>query len=137
MCSRCHAEFQLHEPPEMPFWFTPAQFAGRLVISRDFSHIAAFEVELPTVKTLNIGVYVCGFFFLFFLCVCVCECACGVCTYVQCMCSEIPSISDHRCNILFFVFSDMEWIRTADGLENQVDIGMHAGTHCSTPIKSY
>ena len=58
MCSRCHAEFQLHEPPELPFWFTPAQFAGRLVISKDFSHIAMFEMELPTIKTLNIGV--CG-----------------------------------------------------------------------------
>ena len=56
LCFRCHAEFQLHEPPEMPFWFTPAQFAGRLVISRDFSHIAMFEMELPTLKTLNIGV---------------------------------------------------------------------------------
>ena len=76
VCYRCHAEFQLHEPPEMPFWFTPAQFAGRLVISKDFSHIAVFEMELPTIKTLNIGVCVC---LSVCLSVSVCVCVCEVC----------------------------------------------------------
>ena len=58
VCPRSHVEFQLHEPPELPFWFTPAQFAGHLVISKDYSHIVKFEMELPTTKTLNIGVCV-------------------------------------------------------------------------------
>ena len=52
---RSHVEFQLNDHPNLPFWFTPAQFAGRLVISKDFSHIAMFEMEVPTNHSLNIG----------------------------------------------------------------------------------
>ena len=32
---RVHAEFQLNREPELPFWFTPAQFVGRLVLELD------------------------------------------------------------------------------------------------------
>lgn len=51
---RVHAEFQLNEAPDYPFWLTPAQFAGRLVISRDAQHVHHFELALPTHKQLNI-----------------------------------------------------------------------------------
>lgn len=51
---RCHAEFQLNEPPHFPFWFTPAQFAGRLIIKRDASHVRYFNMFLPANKSLNI-----------------------------------------------------------------------------------
>ncbi|EDO40205.1 predicted protein [Nematostella vectensis] len=51
---RIHAEFQLNEPPLHPFWFSPAQFAGRLVISRDGKHIASFHMGVPTNKSLNV-----------------------------------------------------------------------------------
>ncbi|KAK7481156.1 hypothetical protein BaRGS_00027589 [Batillaria attramentaria] len=51
---RMHAEYQLNEPPTNPFWFTPAQFAGDLVISRDGSHIAYFHMEVPNTRRLNV-----------------------------------------------------------------------------------
>lgn len=51
---RMHAEFQLNEPPTNPFWFTPAQFVGDLVISRDGSHIAYFHMQVPNDKRLNV-----------------------------------------------------------------------------------
>lgn len=51
---RLHAEFQLNTPPLLPFWFTPAQFSGRLIISKDGSHIEHFEMEVPCNKTLNV-----------------------------------------------------------------------------------
>nr|KAG5695196.1 hypothetical protein BaRGS_018318 [Batillaria attramentaria] len=49
-----HAEYQLNEPPTNPVWFTPAQFAGDLVISRDGSHIAYFHMEVPNTRRLNV-----------------------------------------------------------------------------------
>jgi len=52
---RVHAEFQLNEPPYHPFWFTPGQFNGRLIISKNSSHIEYFKLYLPTEKVLNIG----------------------------------------------------------------------------------
>lgn len=52
---RSHVEFQLNSEPNYPFWFTPAQFAGRLIISKDSSHIEYFEMKLPTKNALNIG----------------------------------------------------------------------------------
>ena len=52
---RAHAEFQLNEEPSYPFWFTPAQFAGRLIISKDAEHVEFFELAVPTDKALNIG----------------------------------------------------------------------------------
>ncbi|KAK7481176.1 hypothetical protein BaRGS_00027609 [Batillaria attramentaria] len=51
---RMHAEYQLNEPPTNPVWFTPAQFAGDLVISRDGSHIAYFHMEVPNTRRLNV-----------------------------------------------------------------------------------
>ena len=48
-------EFQLNQEPHLPFWFTPAQFAGRLVIDFKATHIEFFELKLPTQKQLNIG----------------------------------------------------------------------------------
>ncbi|KAK7481154.1 hypothetical protein BaRGS_00027587 [Batillaria attramentaria] len=53
---RMHAEYQLNEPPTNPFWFTPAQFAGDLVISRDGSHIAYFHMEVPNTRRLNVDI---------------------------------------------------------------------------------
>lgn len=52
---RIHAEFQLNEPPYYPFWFTPAQFNGRLIIAKNLSHVEYFKIYLPNEKLLNIG----------------------------------------------------------------------------------
>lgn len=54
---RVHAEFQLNEEPNFPFWFTPAQFSGRLIMDREGEHIEYFEMALPANKQLNIGQY--------------------------------------------------------------------------------
>uniref|UniRef100_A0A914BHM6 EF-hand domain-containing protein n=1 Tax=Patiria miniata TaxID=46514 RepID=A0A914BHM6_PATMI len=51
---RIHAEFQLNEPPINPFWFTPAQFTGNLIIKRDSSHIEHFHLYVPSNKSLNV-----------------------------------------------------------------------------------
>lgn len=51
---RAHVEFQLNQEPHLPFWFTPAQFAGRLIINYKATHIEFFEFTLPTEKQLNI-----------------------------------------------------------------------------------
>lgn len=51
---RMHAEFQLNEPPINPFWFTPAQFLGDLVISTNGSHILYFHMEVPNERRLNV-----------------------------------------------------------------------------------
>jgi len=48
-------EFQLNQEPHLPFWFTPAQFSGRLIINFKATHIEFFEFKLPTQKQLNIG----------------------------------------------------------------------------------
>ena len=61
---RVHAEFQLNSEPDYPFWLTPAQFAGRLVVNKTSDHVEYFELFLPTDKQLNVGEY----------CVCVCMC---------------------------------------------------------------
>ena len=53
--SRVHAEYQINSHPDYPFWFTPAQFAGRLVTDYDCHHIYHFELTLPTDNQLNIG----------------------------------------------------------------------------------
>ena len=52
---RSHAEFQLNSEPHYPFWYTPAQFKGRLIISKDGSHTEFFELGIPTDQALNIG----------------------------------------------------------------------------------
>lgn len=51
---RMHAEFQLNEPPNSPFWFTPGQFVGDLVISRNGTHIHYFHMHVPNDKRLNV-----------------------------------------------------------------------------------
>ena len=53
--SRVHAEFQLNEPPFYPFWFTPAQFIGDLIIHRDEPKVLFFKMYVPTDKHLNVG----------------------------------------------------------------------------------
>lgn len=52
---RMHAEFQLNEPPLLPFWFTPAQFLGNIVIKRDGSHVEYFHMAVPKNRSLNVG----------------------------------------------------------------------------------
>ena len=52
---RVHAEFQLNEEPNYPFWFTPSQFTGRLVIDSQWKHVHHFSLSVPTTKQLNVG----------------------------------------------------------------------------------
>ncbi|OWF41177.1 Selenoprotein N [Mizuhopecten yessoensis] len=51
---RIHGEFQLNEPPFYPFWYTPGQFTGSLVMSRDRKKIVHFHMYVPTENKLNI-----------------------------------------------------------------------------------
>lgn len=51
---RIHAEFQLNEPPNNPFWFTPGQFVGNIILTKDSSHIQHFSVYVPTNSSLNV-----------------------------------------------------------------------------------
>ncbi|KAL8220631.1 UNVERIFIED_CONTAM: hypothetical protein K2H54_050934 [Gekko kuhli] len=44
---RIHAEFQLNEPPDFPFWFSPAQFTGYIILSKDSSHVREFKLAVP------------------------------------------------------------------------------------------
>lgn len=53
--SRIHAEFQINDPPLYPYWFTPAQFTGHMVIKKDGTHVKEFELFVPTDKKLNVG----------------------------------------------------------------------------------
>ena len=53
---RAHVEFQLNELPYYPFWFTPAQLAGRLIVNTSSGEIYYFELTLPADKHLNVGV---------------------------------------------------------------------------------
>ncbi|GFQ94019.1 selenoprotein N [Trichonephila clavata] len=50
---RIHAEYQLNKPPLHPFWFTPSQFQGRLIINKDSSVVKFFHMEVPDTK-LNV-----------------------------------------------------------------------------------
>ncbi|GIY57372.1 selenoprotein N [Caerostris darwini] len=50
---RMHAEFQLNEPPLHPFWFTPSQFQGRLIINKDATVVKFFYMGVPDTK-LNV-----------------------------------------------------------------------------------
>ena len=52
---RIHAEFQLNEAPYYPFWFTPAQFTGNLIVSRDFKKMLSLTAHVPADKKLNVG----------------------------------------------------------------------------------
>lgn len=51
---RIHAEFQLNQPPFYPFWFTPAQFTGNIIISKDGTKVLSFKLYVPTEKRLNV-----------------------------------------------------------------------------------
>lgn len=51
---RIHAEFQLNEPPDFPFWFSPGQFTGHIVISKDASHVRQFHLFVPNNRSLNV-----------------------------------------------------------------------------------
>lgn len=42
-----HAEFQLSEPPDFPFWFSPAQFTGHIILSKDATHVRDFRLFVP------------------------------------------------------------------------------------------
>ena len=45
---RIHAEFQLNEPPRLPFWFTPSQLTGELVMQRDGAAVESFHMTVPS-----------------------------------------------------------------------------------------
>lgn len=51
---RIHAEFQLNDVPNFPFWFTPGQFAGNIVLSKDASHVRHFQLYVPNDRSLNV-----------------------------------------------------------------------------------
>lgn len=51
---RIHAEFQLNDVPDFPFWFTPGQFTGHIIISRDSSHVRQFHLYVPNDRSLNV-----------------------------------------------------------------------------------
>uniref|UniRef100_A0A3P9Q7Q3 Selenoprotein N n=1 Tax=Poecilia reticulata TaxID=8081 RepID=A0A3P9Q7Q3_POERE len=51
---RIHAEFQLNDVPNFPFWFTPGQFTGNIVISKDASHVRHFRLYVPGNRSLNV-----------------------------------------------------------------------------------
>uniref|UniRef100_I3J6K8 Selenoprotein N n=1 Tax=Oreochromis niloticus TaxID=8128 RepID=I3J6K8_ORENI len=51
---RIHAEFQLNDIPDFPFWFTPGQFTGNIVLSKDASHVRLFHLYVPNNRSLNV-----------------------------------------------------------------------------------
>ncbi|MED6266846.1 hypothetical protein CHARACLAT_006140 [Characodon lateralis] len=51
---RIHAEFQLNDVPNFPFWFTPGQFTGNIVVSKDASHVRHFLLYVPSNRSLNV-----------------------------------------------------------------------------------
>lgn len=51
---RIHAEFQLNDVPDFPFWFTPGQFTGNIVLSRDAAHVRHFHLYVPNDRSLNV-----------------------------------------------------------------------------------
>uniref|UniRef100_A0A8C7Z7M7 Selenoprotein N n=1 Tax=Oryzias sinensis TaxID=183150 RepID=A0A8C7Z7M7_9TELE len=51
---RIHAEFQLNDVPNFPFWFTPGQFTGNVVLSKDASHVRHFHLYVPNDRSLNV-----------------------------------------------------------------------------------
>ncbi|KAM3594496.1 uncharacterized protein V6R79_008969 [Siganus canaliculatus] len=51
---RIHAEFQLNDVPDFPFWFTPGQFTGNVVLSKDASHVRHFHLYVPSDRSLNV-----------------------------------------------------------------------------------
>uniref|UniRef100_A0A8C2XLE6 Selenoprotein N n=1 Tax=Cyclopterus lumpus TaxID=8103 RepID=A0A8C2XLE6_CYCLU len=51
---RIHAEFQLNDVPDFPFWFTPGKFTGNIVLSKDASHVRNFHLHVPNDRSLNV-----------------------------------------------------------------------------------
>ncbi|KAF0875579.1 SELN protein, partial [Crocuta crocuta] len=51
---RIHAEFQLSEPPDFPFWFSPGQFTGHIILSKDATHVRDFRLFVPNHRSLNV-----------------------------------------------------------------------------------
>lgn len=51
---RIHAEFQLNDVPDFPFWFTPGKFIGNIVLSKDASHVRHFHLHVPNDRSLNV-----------------------------------------------------------------------------------
>uniref|UniRef100_A0A673CSI9 Selenoprotein N n=1 Tax=Sphaeramia orbicularis TaxID=375764 RepID=A0A673CSI9_9TELE len=51
---RIHAEFQLNDVPDFPFWFTPGQFTGNIILSKDASHVRHFHLYVPSNRSLNV-----------------------------------------------------------------------------------
>uniref|UniRef100_A0A8C5UYP6 EF-hand domain-containing protein n=1 Tax=Microcebus murinus TaxID=30608 RepID=A0A8C5UYP6_MICMU len=51
---RIHAEFQLSEPPDFPFWFSPGQFTGHVILSKDATHVRDFRLFVPNHRSLNV-----------------------------------------------------------------------------------
>lgn len=51
---RIHAEFQLSEPPDFPFWFSPGQFTGHITLSKDATHVRDFRLFVPNHRSLNV-----------------------------------------------------------------------------------
>lgn len=51
---RIHAEFQLNDVPDFPFWFTPGQFTGNIILSKDASHVRQFHLYVPNNRSLNV-----------------------------------------------------------------------------------
>jgi len=51
---RLHCEFQLNKKPQKPFWFTPGQFTGHLIISKDGTHVRDFNLRVPNKRKLNV-----------------------------------------------------------------------------------
>lgn len=51
---RIHAEFQLNDVPDFPFWFTPGQMTGNIVLSKDASHVRHFHLYVPNDRSLNV-----------------------------------------------------------------------------------
>lgn len=52
--SSIHAEFQLSEPPDFPFWFSPGQFTGHVILSKDATHVRDFRLFVPNHRSLNV-----------------------------------------------------------------------------------
>ncbi|KAK2081464.1 hypothetical protein P7K49_040370, partial [Saguinus oedipus] len=49
-----YVEFQLSEPPDFPFWFSPAQFTGHIILFKDATHVCDFRLFVPNHWSLNV-----------------------------------------------------------------------------------
>lgn len=51
---RSHVEFQLNDAPRRPFWFSPSQFSGRIILNEDGSRVHYFNAHVPAGRHLNV-----------------------------------------------------------------------------------